>query len=65
MTLYHLTILLVKADFTLILDQTSGYQEANITIYQQLIGKLIYLSYGTCPNIAFIVSQLSYHNSNL
>lgn len=32
--------------------------------YQRLIEKLIYLSYGIHPDIAFVVGQLSCHNSD-
>lgn len=40
------------------------YEETNIKAYQRLIDKLMYLSYGTRPDITFIVRQLSKQNSN-
>ena len=64
MTLYHPTILPVKAGSTLFLDQVGDHQQANLTEYQRLIGKLMYLSCGTRPDIAFVVGQLSCHNSD-
>ena len=64
MTSYHLTVLLVKAGFTLFLDQVGDYQQADATEYQCLIGKLMYLSYGTQPDIVFVMGQLSRHNSD-
>ena len=36
----------------------------DLTAYQQLAGKLIYLCCGTYPNIAFVVGQLRRHNSD-
>lgn len=39
--------------------------QANMTTYQQLVGKLIYLGCGTQPDIAFVVGQPSCHNSDL
>ena len=58
MTSCHPTVFPIKADFILFIEQT------DLTVYQRLIGKLIYLSCGTIPNIAFVVGQLSRHNSN-
>lgn len=40
------------------------YKEVNLHTYQQLIGKLIYLAYGTRPDIIFAVRQLSKHNAD-
>ena len=64
MTSCHSTVLLVKAGSTLFLDQAGDHQQADSTEYQRLIGKLMYLSCGTRPDIAFVVGQLSRHNSN-
>ena len=64
MTLYHLTILPVKVGSILFLDQAGNHQQADLTKYQRLIGKLMYLSYGTQPDIAFVMGQLSCHNSD-
>ena len=33
-------------------------------VYQQLVGKLIYLACETRPNIAFVIKQLSRYNSD-
>ena len=62
MTSCHVIVLAVKIGSTLILDQAKNYQQVDLNIYQRLIGKLMYLSYGTCSNIAFIIKQLNCHN---
>lgn len=40
------------------------YEEVGLKVYQCLISKLIYLSYGTRLDISFIVGQLSKRNSD-
>ena len=64
MTSCHHTVLPVKAGSTFFLDQAGNYQQADLIAYQRLIGKLMYLSCGTRPNIAFMVEQLSRHSSD-
>lgn len=44
--------------------EPEDYEKADLCIYQQLIGKLIYLTYKTRPDITFIVGQLNRHNAN-
>lgn len=41
------------------------YKEEDFHTYQQLIGKLIYLTCGIKPDIMFAISQLSKYNINL
>lgn len=65
MTLYHFPIFLVKAGSIHFLDQVNNDQQANLTAYQRLIGIFIYLSCETRPDIAFVIGQLSCHNSDL
>lgn len=65
MTLCHLTIFPVKAGSTFLQDQTGDHQQTNLTAYQCLIKKLIYLKFEICPNISFIIGQLNRHNANL
>ena len=60
----HPTVFPVKAGSTFFLDHAGNYQQADLITYQRLIGKLMYLSCGTRPNIAFVVGQLSWHNSD-
>ena len=64
MTLCYPTILPVKASSTLLLNQASDQQQADLTVYQCLIGNLMYLSCGTRPDNAFVVRQLSCHNAD-
>lgn len=44
--------------------EPDDYEEADLKSYQRLIGKLMYLSCATRPDIAFVVSQLSTHNAD-
>lgn len=44
--------------------QDNNYKEVDIKVYQQLIGKLMYLSCGTQPDISFVVGQLSKQNAD-
>ena len=60
----HSTVLSVKVGSILFLDQAGDYQQADLTMYQCLIGKLMYLSCGTRPNIVFVIRELSRHNAN-
>lgn len=41
------------------------YKEYDLHTYEQRIGKLIYLTCGTRPDIAFAIGQLSKHNTDL
>lgn len=41
-----------------------NYKEMDLKVYQWLIGKLMYLSCGTRPDIFFIVGQLRKRNTN-
>ncbi len=55
----------MKAGYFIEMLESSDYEEVDIKPFQRLIGKLIYLSFGTRPDIAFAVGQLSKHNSDL
>lgn len=61
----HSTVLPMKAGSTFALDQVGDHLQANLVAYQRLIGKLMYLACRTQPDIAFVVGQLSWHNSDL
>ena len=39
--------------------------KTDLKSYQRLIGKLMYLSFATRPNIAFVIGQLSKRNAKL
>ena len=64
MSLCHPTVFLIKAESSLILDQVGDPRPINMGVYQQLLGKLMYLAYRIRPDIAFVIGQLSKHNSN-
>lgn len=64
MSLCHSTVFLIKVDSTFTLDQVGDFFMADIIVYQHLIGKLIYLSCKTKPDIAFVIGQFSCHNSD-
>ena len=55
----------MKTDLFIKILDSKDYKEANLHIYQRLIGKLIYFLYGTRPDISFVIGQLSRHNTNL
>lgn len=44
------------------MQDEDNYEEVDLKVYQCLIGKLMYLSCGTKPNISFVVGQLSKRN---
>ena len=52
----------IKAGSAIDISDINAYKEEDLYTYQQLIGKLIYLAYGTRPDIAFVIGQLSKHN---
>ena len=65
MILYHPIVILVKASSSLFLNQLEDHQLVDLIIYQQLVGKLIYLSCRTYLDIVFIIGQLKCHNLDL
>ena len=65
MSLCYLTILPIKVGLLLILNQGRDHFPINMVVYQQLVGKLIYLTYETRPDIAFVIGQLSRYHSDL
>ena len=64
MSLSHLIVLSIKAGSFFTLDQAKDHLPTDLIAYQRLIGKLIYLACETRPDIAFVVGQLSRHNSD-
>lgn len=60
----HPTVLPMKAGSSLTLDQAGDHIQTDLVAYQRLVGKLMYLACGTRPDIAFVVGQLSGHNSD-
>lgn len=54
----------MKSDSSLTFNQARDLALIDIIVYQHLIGKLIYLPYEIRSDIAFMVGQLSYYNSD-
>lgn len=46
------------------MGEPDDYKKAEMRPYQRLIGQLMCLLCGTCPDIAFVVGQLSRHNAD-
>lgn len=61
---YNANIILIKASSAIEMLEPENYKKTDLCMYQQLIGKLIYLAYGIRPDIPFVVGQLSRHNAN-
>lgn len=47
------------------MTEPKDYKETNFYMYQQLMSKLMNLSYGTTSKISFVVEQLSRYNTDL
>ena len=54
----------IKARSAINMSDVDAYEEEDLHTYQQLIAKLIYLTCGTRPDIAFAICQLSRHNAD-
>ena len=54
----------MKAGSIIEMNEADDYDETDLKAYQRLIGKLMYLSCGTRPDIAFAVGQLSKQNAD-
>ncbi len=55
----------MKAGSSIEMLDPKDYKKAELCNYRRLIGKLIYLACSTCPDIAFVMGQLSKLNANL
>lgn len=55
----------MKAKSAIKISEPDNYDKINIYMYQQLINKLIYLTFGIKPDIAFAIRQFNRHNANL
>lgn len=55
----------MKASNFIEMQGEDDYKKVDLKVYQWLIGKLMYLSYGTRPDISFVVGQLSKQNADL
>ena len=64
LTEYNTNVIPMKVDFLIDRTAPNNYEKANLSTYQRLISKLIYLACGIRPDIAFVVGQLSRHNAD-
>lgn len=55
----------MKTKILIEMIKSEDYEKTKLCSYLYLISKLIYLTYDTRSDIAFIVKQLSKYNSNL
>lgn len=58
------TIIPMKAGLAIDMPDTDNYKKIKLLKYYWLIGKLMYLAYGTRPNIAYAEGQLSKNNAD-
>lgn len=54
----------MKAGSSIKMIDPEDYNTTDLNIYPKLVEKLMYLLYGTRPDIIFIIKQLSRHNAN-
>lgn len=54
----------MKTGLSLKMLEPNDYDKTDLHIYQQLIGKLIYLAYETRPDIVFVIGQLNRYNAD-
>lgn len=52
----------MKTSYFIKMTEYNNYEKAEIKPYQQLIKKLIYLSFSTRLDIAFAIRQVNKHN---
>lgn len=61
---YNTLTILMKASSFIEINKLDNYNKTNLSDYQKLIKKFIYLVYKMRPNIAFVVEKFSKHNTN-
>lgn len=54
----------MKAESIIEMNNANNYKKTDIEAYQRLIGKLMYLSCGTRPDISFVIGQLGRRNAD-
>lgn len=52
----------MKTSYFIKMTEYNNHRKAEIKLYQQLIGKLIYLLCSIRPDITFAIKQLNKHN---
>lgn len=61
---YYSTILPIKTSSPPTFNQVDDHTPIDMVAYQWLVRKLMYLAFGTKPDITFVKGQLSCHNSD-
>lgn len=64
LTKCKVNVIPIKTGSFIKMSELNDYNNINFQTCQQLIEKLMYLMYGIILDIAFIVNQLSKHNTN-
>lgn len=54
----------MKISFFIEIIKSDDYKKVELWFYQCFIGKLMYITYSTRPDIAFIVKEFSKYNAN-
>lgn len=54
----------MKIDSLINIQEKNDYKKTNLKTYQQLVGKLIYLSCSIRPDIIFVMRQLNKRNAD-
>lgn len=62
--LMNIPIISIKTGSKIEINELDNYDEAYLTTYQQLIDKLIFLTYITRWDNAFVIERPSKHNIN-
>lgn len=61
----NVNVIPMKVGSSIKMTDPEDYDKTNHHTYQKFVGKLMYLLCGTIPDIAFVVGQLSRHNTDL
>lgn len=58
-------MILMKTGFVIEMTKPENHKKIDFHMYQQLIGKFMYLVYETRSDISFTIEQLSRHNADI
>lgn len=58
-------MILMKTNSAIEMTEPENYKKVDFHLYQQLLGKFMYLVYETRSDISFTIEQLSRHNTDV